>query len=148
MKKELQPLKSSCMNGLHKHKERKVKTMNKTYFSDNVQGKQVTLKRIPRNKARNAYNNGLDVLFIPVNCNPINHYWNLGIWENKSLDGQYTTFETLCNAFEFYNCNRETGKYIAFYIPVRTVDRFTGEKPTEKTLETIEEYDYSFMEGR
>ena len=130
--------------------------MNKWYFSGNVQWyssgniqrKQVTLKRIPKNKARKAYNSGLDVLFIPVNCNPTNNYWNLRIWENKSLDGQYTTFEALCNAFEAYNCNNETGKYIAFYIPVRTVDRFTGEKPTEKTLETIEEYDYSFMEGR
>lgn len=122
--------------------------MRNLYFSDTVQGKQVTLKRIDRKRARNAYNNGLDVLFIPVNCNPINHYWNLGIWENKSLDGQYTNFEKLCNAFEYYNCNNETGKYIAFYIPVRTVDRFTGKEPTKKTLGTIEQYDYSFMERK
>lgn len=116
--------------------------MNHKYFYD----KKLTLKRIPRNKARAAYDNGLNVLFIPVNCNPINHYWNLGIWENNKLDGQYHSFETLCNAFEWYNCNNETGKYIAFYIPVVTVDRFTGEKPTERTTETIEQYDYSFLE--
>lgn len=121
--------------------------MNKMYFTDTIHGKKVTLKRITRNKARIAYNNGLDVLFIPVKCNPVNPYWTLGIWENKSLEGQYATFEKLCNAFEAYNCNNETGKYIAFYIPVRTVDRFTG-KPTNETLGAIEEYDYSFIERK
>lgn len=81
-------------------------------------GENITLKRIPRNKAKAAYNNGLDVLFIPVNCNPLSNYYNLEIWENKNLEGQYSNFESLCNAFEYYNCNNETGKYIAFYIKI------------------------------
>lgn len=34
-----------------------------------------------------------------------------------------------------------------FYIPVETVDRFTGEKPTAGTLGTVEQYAYSYMEG-
>ena len=122
--------------------------MRKWYFIDSIQGKRVTLKRISKNVAKSVYNHGLDVLLIPVNCSPVNRYWNLGIWENNKLDGQYKSFETLCNAFEVYNCNNETGKYIAFYIPVKKVDRFTGEEPTESTLGTIEQYDYSFLERR
>ena len=118
--------------------------MNNKYFYD----KGLTLKRINRQKARIAYNNGLDVLFIPCKCNPINHYINLGIWENKHLDGQYDDFERLCNAFEAYNCNNETGRYIAFYIPVKTVDRFTGEEPTAATLGTVEAYDYTALERK
>lgn len=35
----------------------------------------------------------------------------------------------------------------AFYIPVVTVDRFTGETPTAYTLGTVKQYDYSVMEG-
>jgi len=78
--------------------------------------KEMTLQRITRVKAKKAYEDGKEVLFIPVNCNPLSKYFNLGIWENKNLEGQYNSFESLCNAFEFYNCNSETGKYIAFYI--------------------------------
>lgn len=122
--------------------------MRKWYFADIIKGKHVTLKRIPKNIAKSVYNHGLDVLLIPVNCNPVNPYWNLGIWENNKLWGQEETFEKLCNAFEWYNCNSETGKYIAFYIPVVKVDRFTGEEPTEQTLGIIEQYDYDFMERR
>ena len=75
-----------------------------------------TLTRITKRKARQLYNNGDDVLFIPCNLNPENNFYNLGIWENKELDGQYKDFDTLCNNYEYYNCNNETGSYIAFYI--------------------------------
>lgn len=47
-----------------------------------------------------------------------------------------------------YNCtDNQTGRYTAFYIPVVTVDRFTGETPTAYTLGTVKQYDYSVMEG-
>lgn len=56
--------------------------------------------------------------------------------------------EKAVNAFEIYNCtDNETGRYTAFYIPVVTVDRFTGETPTAYTLGTVKQYDYSVMEG-
>jgi hypothetical protein len=52
------------------------------------------------------------------------------------------------NAFENYNCtDNETGRYTAFYIPVVTVDRFTGEKPTAATLGTVTQYDYRYIGG-
>ena len=115
--------------------------MNNRYFYTQD---GATLKRIDRRKAAAAYNNGLDVLFIPCNLNPVNNFYNLGIWENKALDGQYRDFTALVNAFEYYNCNAETGRYTAFYIPVKTVDRFTGEAPTAATLGTVESYDYNY----
>lgn len=86
--------------------------MKSMIFSNN----ETILTRINRNKARKAYEEGKEVLFIPVNCNPLSSYFNLGIWEQKSLEGQYDSFEKLYNAFTYYNCNSETGKYIAFYI--------------------------------
>lgn len=61
--------------------------------------------------------------------------------------GVVNDFNNLVNSFEYYNCiNSETGKYSAFYIPVCTVDRFTGEAPTPATLGTVEQYDYSYMQ--
>lgn len=52
------------------------------------------------------------------------------------------------NAFEFYNIRgNETGHYTAFYIPVREVDRFTGEAPTAATLGTVTQYDYRYIGG-
>ena len=72
-------------------------------------------------------------------------------------DGGYTfqridkkaaaTFEEALNAFEFYNLRgKETGRYTAFYIPIREVDRFTGEAPTAATLGTVTQYDYRYID--
>lgn len=74
------------------------------------------LTRITKTTAKKLYNAGHDVLFIPCNLHPENNFYSLGIWENVNLCGQYDSFETLCNYFAAYNCNSETGKYIAFYI--------------------------------
>ena len=74
------------------------------------------LERVNKTKARRLYNAGCDVLFIPCKLNPENNFYNLGIWENKELAGQYENFDKLVNAFEFYNCRPDTGNYTAFYI--------------------------------
>lgn len=75
-----------------------------------------TLERVDRRKAAALYGLGFDILFIPCKLNPENNFYNLGIWENLFLSGQYESFEKLYNAFRFYNCTNETGKYIAFYV--------------------------------
>lgn len=75
-----------------------------------------TLERVNKTQAAAIYNAGLSVLFIPCKLNPENNFYNLGIWENKFLDGQYNDFEKLVNAFTFYNCNAETGYYPAYYV--------------------------------
>ena len=58
------------------------------------------------------------------------------------------TIEEALNAFEFYNLRgKETRRYTAFYIPIREVDRFTGEAPTAATLGTVTQYDYRYIGG-
>lgn len=118
--------------------------MNKYSFTNN--GK--TWERITKKQARAAYNNGLTVLFCPVNMRPFTP-WHFEIDVNKNFEGYNgVSFEKAVNAFEFYNCtDNETGRYTAFYIPVVTVDRFTGKTPTAHTLGTVKQYDYSVMEG-
>lgn len=74
------------------------------------------LTRINKTEAKRRYNDGENIFFIPCNLNPENNFYNLGIWENKYLWGQYEDFETLYGWYTFCNCNNETGKYIAFYI--------------------------------
>lgn len=70
-------------------------------------------KRITKTAARKEFNAGRNVLFIPVNM-PVNrdYYCNQVVLNNNKKEN----FDTLCNHFEFYNCNNETGKYAAFYI--------------------------------
>lgn len=86
--------------------------MKKYHFSN--------LERITKTRARKLYNSGNDVLFIPCKLNPENNFYNLGIWQNQNLQGQYKEFEELLNAFEYYNCRPDTGKYTAFYIKCKT----------------------------
>ena len=103
-----------------------------------------TFQRIDKKAARRAYNNGLRVMLCTVNLRPGYPYH-----PETSISGKAAaTFEEALNAFEIYNCtDNETGRYTAFYIPVVTVDRFTGETPTAYTLGTVKQYDYSVMEG-
>ena len=100
-----------------------------------------TFKRVNKATARAAYNNGLRVVLCPVNLRP-GYPWHPEV-SVSSKSG--ATFETTVNSFEFYNLrNSETGRYTAFYIPVVTVDRFTGETPTAATVGTIEQYDFAY----
>lgn len=119
--------------------------MNKYSFTDK-NGK--TWERITKKQARAAYNNGLTVLFCPVNMRPFTP-WHLEIDVNKNFEGYNgVTFENAVNAFENYNCtNNETGRYTAFYIPNKTIDAFTGGDVTNETINTVETYDDSYMEG-
>jgi hypothetical protein len=101
-----------------------------------------TFKRVTKTAARRAYNNGLRVILCPCNLRP-GHPW----YPETSISGKAAaTFESQLNAFEYYNLRGQaTGRYTSYYLPVRTVDRFTGKAPTASTLETVEEYDYSYI---
>lgn len=103
-----------------------------------------TFERIDKKAARRAYKNGLRVLLCPVNLRPGKPYH-----PETSISGKApATFEEALNAFEYYNIrDNETGRYTAFYIPVVTVDRFTGKAPTAATLETVKQYDYRYIGG-
>ena len=72
-----------------------------------------TWERITRKKAQAAYNNGATVLFCPVNLRP-GTPWHVGAAIEKDRTGE--SFEIMVNAFEYYNCNSEDGRYSAFYV--------------------------------
>lgn len=75
--------------------------------------------RVDKKTARRAYNNGLNVVFCPVNISPLNK-WGLEMTMNcENLNCNFIEFDKLVNEYEFYNCNSETGKYTAFYIPTK-----------------------------
>ena len=69
-------------------------------------------RRITKHAAERLYNAGLPVLYCPVKMRP-GGMWGIGCVITKD-EGR--TFEQVLNAFEYYNCNNETGKYTAFYI--------------------------------
>lgn len=99
-----------------------------------------TYTRISKVKARAAYNAGLAVVLCPVNLRP-GAPWHPEIRTTKDRC-ENEDFERVLNAFEFYNVrDTETGRYTAFYIPVHTVDRFTGEPCNPDSAGAIQEYD-------
>lgn len=79
--------------------------------------------------ARKCFDHNLPVLFCPVNMDPLNKVWNIGTWINNHNDDEFTDFDKVINSFEYYNCNNETGKYSAFYVPYYYVDGFGNPCP-------------------
>ena len=117
--------------------------------------KGFTFERVNKRTARAAYLNGLSVVACPVNLRP-GALWHPETVLNRKYRAQFVVdeigmkndFNNVIASFEFYNCrDAETGKYAAFYIPIKIVDRFTGEAPTADTLGTVKKYDYKFMEA-
>ena len=84
-------------------------------------------KRISKKAAEKLYNAGEIVRICPIKISPVN-VWGLfadcqkerftpvsGGGFNATV-ARNREFETVVNAFTFYNCNAETGKYPAFYV--------------------------------
>lgn len=120
--------------------------MNKRSYSKIIKDIRFNFERVTKKEARAAYRAGLTVLWCPVNLAPFTG-WGLEMpinVQNWNCDNK--TFDEVLNEYEFYNCNSETGKYPAYYIPVRVVDRFTNADPTPETLGTIKQYDYRYLE--
>ena len=100
-----------------------------------------TYKRIDKKTARRAYNNGCSLVFCPVNLRPFS-MWHPEYITRRTAEPSDRTFERLCSELEWYGCTgSEAGRYMAFYLPIKTVDRFTGEAPTADTLGTVDIYD-------
>lgn len=82
--------------------------------------------RISKQAAKKLYDSGETIRICAVNMSPVNAWGAYSDANNKELtsissDGFNTTvarnkaFETVVNAFAYYNCNAEMGKYPAFY---------------------------------
>ena len=75
-----------------------------------------TFKKVTKRTAQKLYNAGTTVYILPCKAS-VKSMWfspypiNINDVCNDGVD-----FQKLVNAFEFYNCNNETGKYTAFYV--------------------------------
>lgn len=83
-------------------------------------------KRINKTVAKRLYNAGNIIRICAANVSPTNMY---GAYSDISIDGmnivnsgfnttvaRNNDFETVVNAFKYYNCRRALGYYPAFYI--------------------------------
>lgn len=83
--------------------------------------------RISKREAERRYNAGETVRFCACNLSPVNMWGCFCDYKREAFspiagDGFNTVvprnreFETVVNAFQFYNCDNETGRYPAFYV--------------------------------
>ena len=71
----------------------------------------VAVERVSKVKAKKVYDNGGRVIVMPCNFN-IQSPWSPLI----VLTGDGSSFESVINATEYYNCNNEAGKYLKYYL--------------------------------
>lgn len=76
--------------------------------------KTLNYVRITKKQAERRYNTKQEVYILPCNLNPEN------VWQKPALIKQnglfLEPFENVVNHFIYYNCDRERGKYPAYYI--------------------------------
>lgn len=72
--------------------------------------------RISKQMAKSMYNQGRDIMLTPCNVRPRSLMCPVDVWINNHKKERDVSFDSLCNAYAYYNCNKETGEYISFYI--------------------------------
>lgn len=76
------------------------------------------MKRISKATARKLWNNNEDFIIIPCNMRPTNIWGSMHTRTDCYEEdiNERRPFDVFVNEFTFYNCNRETGLYPAFYV--------------------------------
>lgn len=64
--------------------------------------------RVTKDKAKTFFENGKNIYILPCNVNP-NNMWIKPV----CIEGPFDEF---VNAYTYYNCNKETGEYVSFYV--------------------------------
>lgn len=82
--------------------------MRKEVFTNNG----IAWERITRSKAERAYREGHKIALCPVNVSANSVTGN----PVPVTNGCGRTFQALVNEFEYYNCDRERGRYAKFFI--------------------------------
>lgn len=75
------------------------------------------MKRISKATARRMWENNQDFIIVPCKLRPTGFgamFTRCDCYEEDW--GDRRPFDTFINEFTFYNCNRETGTYPAFYV--------------------------------
>lgn len=70
--------------------------------------------RINKKQARNAFNAGLTVYVQASNLAIDSRLMTPYVVNHHNIDDT-ETFDTMVNAFEYYNCDNERGRYATFY---------------------------------
>lgn len=74
-------------------------------------------KRITKQNAIKAFNEGLEIIIAPCKMNPFSMY---GIGARMQKDKSYiNSFEKFTTAFIYSNCSYAVGNYISYYIEER-----------------------------
>lgn len=69
-------------------------------------------ERVNKTVARRLYNHGMTIYVCAVNVNPNGA---LGAIPVNNKDG-FSSFDGMVNGAEYYNCNAECGRYLAYYL--------------------------------
>ena len=72
----------------------------------------VFIQRVNKTTARKAYEAGKRVYAYPCNVNPESCWYAPCLW----LEKEENDWDKAINYFIYYNCNKEVGKYLAYYI--------------------------------
>ena len=93
--------------------------MRNLQFTGTLYGQRVHLKQVSKKAAKKLFDQLQTVLLIPCNMHPLGS-WMQGFPVNKKeLTEKYertVIFEELTVNCEFYNCNKEMGKYLTYYL--------------------------------
>ena len=108
----------------------------------------VTFKRINKKKAKTIYNYGY-VRMIPIDEVISTEPVLFTDIKKRNVDNLDSWFETDVQNYQYWlrieaNYTKKESELL-FYIPVKTIDAFTGEAPTKHTVNYIETYDIDFF---
>lgn len=85
--------------------------MRNLTFTGTFYGETITIVQVQKRTAKKMFNNGETIYLQSSNFHPF------GVWSQcidiNNKNGE--TFNSVVNAFEYYNCSNETGKYATFY---------------------------------
>lgn len=107
-----------------------------------------TFKRINKKKAKTIYKYGY-VRIIPIDeviCGDPILFNDIKKRKSDVLD---LGFESDVQNYQYFLLTEakysKKDSHLLFYIPIKLIDAFTGEAPTEYTINTIETYDDEFF---
>ena len=87
--------------------------MRNLQFTGNYYGETITIKQIQKRTARKLFESGETIYLQSSNFHPF------GVWSQchdiKKDINNNDSFDSIINAFEYYNCNNEMGLYASFY---------------------------------
>ena len=84
------------------------------FYSHNM---KCEMKQINVRTAKNLFENGKEIFMQSSNMR-FENMWQSAICVSKKDLGYLETFETLCTSYKWYNCDKERGKYIHFFVRV------------------------------